>query len=328
MKRREFIAGLAGAAALPLAARSQQGERVRRIGVLMPSANDSRQGQAQVAGFLKALKEAGWVVGRNVHIEYRWTAGKIDNARKYAMELTALSPDIIFASGGPNVAALQQATRSIPVVFVSVADPVAAGFVASLARPGGNMTGFMTVEYGISGKWLELLKQVAPGVTRVAVLRDLNNPSGLGQFGALQGAAPSFGVELFPVGIGNVGEIERGLETLGRMPNGGVVVPAGAPGAVYREPIIRMAARLRLPAVYSDARFVVVGGLLSYGPDRADAYRRAASYVDRILKGEKPSDLPVQAPPKSELVINLKTAKALGLTVPPTLIARADEVIE
>jgi putative ABC transport system substrate-binding protein len=330
MHRREFLSVLSGAAtaALPLAARAQQAERMRSVSVLMSTAADDAQMQVRLAGFLQGLQQAGWAVGHNVRIDFRWTAGKADNIRKHVAELIALAPDVILSTGGPNMAALQQATRTIPIVFVSVADPVAAGFVDSLARPGGNITGFMNTEYGLSGKWLELLKQVAPGTTRVAVLRDLTNRSGLGQFGALQNAAPSFGVELVPVGMGDIAEIERGLGAFARAPNGGMIAPAGAAGAIFREPLPALAARHRLPAVYSDPVFAAAGGLLAYGPDRNSAYRQAASYVDRILKGEKPGDLPVQAPTKYELTINLKTAKALGLTVPPALLATADEVIE
>jgi putative ABC transport system substrate-binding protein len=316
------------AATWPVRARSQQRERMRRIGVLMSTTADNSVGQARLAGFLQGLQQAGWTDGRNVRIDIRWAAGDADRFRKYAAELVALAPDVIFSAGGPALAALQQATRTVSIMFVGVADPVAAGYVDSLARPGGNITGFMNLEYGISGKWLELLKQIAPAVTRVAVIRDLANRSGLGQFGALQNAAPSFGVELIPVGLRDISEIEHGISAFARGPNGGMIVPAGRAGAVYREPIIALAARHGIPAVYSDRVFVTAGGLLSYGPDRDGQYRRAVSYVDRILKGEKPADLPVQAPTKYELVINLKTAKALGLNVPPTLLARADEVIE
>jgi putative ABC transport system substrate-binding protein len=328
MRRREFLGALGGAATWPVVAHAQPTDRVRRVGALMPSAADDPQWQPRMGGVLQGLQQAGWTVGRNVQIDFRWNARKADDVRKYATELIALAPDVIFAAGGPTLAALQQVTRTLPIVFVNVADPVAAGFVDSLARPGGNITGFMNSEYGISGKWLELLKQIAPGVTRVAVIRDLANRSGLGQFGALQGAAPSFGVELIPIGNRDVGEIERGIAAFARGSNGGMIVPQGAAAALYREPLIMLAARHRLPAVYSDRAFVSDGGLLSYGPDRLDSYRRAAGYVDRILKGEKPADLPVQAPTKYELVINLKTAKTLGLDVPLSLQQRADEVIE
>jgi putative tryptophan/tyrosine transport system substrate-binding protein len=294
----------------------------------MPLAEDDAEGQARLTAFLQALQELGWTNGRNVHIDTRWTAGKPDEIRKYAAEFAALAPDAILAAATPIVAALQPATRTVPIVFVLVADPVAAGFVDSLSRPGGNITGFMNFEYGVSTKWLQVLKEIAPRVTRVAVIRELTSPSGIGQFGALQGAASSFGVELVPIGTGDAGEIERGIAAFTRGPNGGMIVPGGVAGTVYRELIIMLAARHRLPAVYSDRASVTAGGLISYGPDRVDPFRRAAGYIDRILKGAKPADLPVQAPTNYELVINLKTAKALGLDVPATLLARADEVIE
>jgi putative ABC transport system substrate-binding protein len=329
MKRREFISLLGGAAAAwPLAARAQQGERMRRIGILMAQVADDPEGQDRLTAFLQSLQELGWTHGRNVRIDTRWNAGNADEIRKYAAEFVALAPDVILAAGTPIVSALQPVIRSVPMVFVLVTDPVAAGFVDSLSRPGGNITGFMNFEYGISGKWLELLKEIAPRVTRVAVIRELTSPSGLGQLGALQGATPSFGVELIPIGTRDVGEIERGIAAFARGPNGGMIVPAGTAGTVYREPLIILAARHRLPAVYSDRVSVTAGGLISYGPDRVDLFRRAAGYVDRILKGEKPADLPVQAPTKYETVINLKTAKALGLDLPATMLARADEMIE
>jgi len=327
--RRTFITLLGGAAAWPLPARAQQpAERMRRIGVLMPLAADDPEGQARLGAFLQALRELGWTDGRNVRIDTRWTAGKPDAIRKYAAEFAALAPDVILAAATPIVAALQPETRSVPIVFTLVADPVAAGFVDSLSRPGGNITGFMNFEYGISAKWLELLKEIAPRVTRVAVIRELTSPSGIGQFGALQSAAPSFGVELIPIGTRDAGEIERAIAAFAQGPNGGLIVPGGVAGTVYRDPIIMLAARHRLPTVYSDRASVTAGGLISYGPDRIDPFRRAAGYVDRILKGEKPADLPIQAPTKYELVINLKTAKALGLDVPQSVLARADEVIE
>jgi len=333
MKRREFITLVGGAAAAsavswPLAARAQQSERVRRIGVLMPLAEHDAEGQARLTAFLQGLQELGWTDGRNVRIDTRWTAGKPDEIRKYAAEFAALAPDVILAAATPIVAALQPATRTVPIVFVLVADPVAAGFVDSLARPGGNITGFMNFEYGVSAKWLELLKEIAPRVTRVAVIRELTSHSGIGQFGALQGAAPSFGVELVPIGTRDADEIERGIAAFARGSNGGMIVPGGVAGTVYREPIIMLTARHRLPTVYSDRASVTAGGVISYGPDRVDPFRRAAGYVDRILKGARPADLPVQAPTKYELVINLKTAKALGLEPPSSLLARADEVIE
>jgi putative ABC transport system substrate-binding protein len=301
---------------------------MQRIGILMAQVADDPEGQARLTAFLQSLWELGWTHGRNVRIDTRWNAGNADEIRKYAAEFVVLAPDVILAAGTPIVSALQPVIRSVPMVFVLVTDPVAAGFVDSLSRPGGNITGFMNFEYGISGKWLELLKEIAPRVTRVAVIRELTSPSGLGQLGALQGATPSFGVELIPIGTRDVGEIERGIAAFARGPNGGMIVPAGTAGTVYREPLIILAARHRLPAVYSDRVSVTAGGLISYGPDRVDLFRRAAGYVDRILKGEKPADLPVQAPTKYETVINLKTAKALGLDLPATMLARADEMIE
>jgi putative ABC transport system substrate-binding protein len=326
MKRREFISLLGGAAvAWPLAARTQQGERPRRIGVLMNLAADDPQGQARIAAFVQGLAQLGWTEGRNVRIDYRWGPGDAERYRRYAAELVRLAPDIILASASPTVAAFQQTNRTVPIVFASVIDPVGAGFVASLARPGGNATGFITFEYALAAKWLELLKEIAPGVTRAAVLRDPATAAGIGQFAAIQGAA-SLGVELSPIAVHDAGEIERTVAAFARGSNGGLIVVAGASG--HRELIIMLAARHRLPAVYPFRFDATNGGLISYGPDIVDQYRRAAAYVDRILKGEKPADLPVQAPTKYELVLNLKTAKALGLEVPPTLLARADEVIE
>jgi ABC-type uncharacterized transport system substrate-binding protein len=327
MRRRDFITLLGGtAAAWPLAARAQQAERMRRIGVLMPA--DDAEGQARLMTFGQGLALLGWTVGRNVRIDVRWSAGKADNIRKYATELVALAPDAILASGGSNVPPLLQLTRTVPIVFTQVTDPVGAGFVESLARPGGNATGFTNFEYGISGKWLELLKQIAPGVTRAAVLRDPAIVGGVGQLGAIQGAAPSLGVEVSPVGVRDAGEIERAIGAFARGSNGGVIVLTTALTLVHRELITTLAARHRLPAVYTDRIFVTGGGLISYGPDRIEQFQRAAGYVDRILRGEKPADLPVQAPTKYELVINLKTAKALGIEVAATVLARADEVIE
>jgi ABC-type uncharacterized transport system substrate-binding protein len=326
MIRREFISLLGGAAvAWPLAARTQQGERPRRIGVLMNLAADDPQGQARIAAFVQGLAQLGWTEGRNVRIDYRWGPGDAERYRRYAAELVRLAPDIILASASPTVAAFQQTNRTVPIVFASVIDPVGAGFVASLARPGGNSTGFITFEYALAAKWLELLKEIAPGVTRAAVLRDPATAAGIGQFAAIQGAA-SLGVELSPIAVHDAGEIERTVAAFARGSNGGLIVVAGASG--HRELIIMLAARHRLPAVYPFRFDATNGGLISYGPDIVDQYRRAAAYVDRILKGEKPADLPVQAPTKYELVLNLKTAKALGLEVPPTLLARADEVIE
>jgi putative ABC transport system substrate-binding protein len=300
---------------------------MRRIGVLMNVAADD-QGRARIAALLQSLQQSGWTDGRNVRIDTRWAAGNIDDIRKYAAELVALGPDVILASGSTTVGPLQQATRTVPIVFVQVPDPVGAGFVDSLARPGGNATGFTLFEYGISGKWLELLKQVAPHVTRAAVLRDPVIAAGSGQLGAIQSVAPSLGVELTPLGVRDAGEIERGIMGFARGSNGGLILTASTLATLHRELIITLADRHRLPAVYYFRFFVTAGGLISYGPDPIDPYRRTAGYIDRILKGEKPADLPVQAPVKYELVINLKTAKTLGLDIPPTLLARADEVIE
>jgi putative ABC transport system substrate-binding protein len=327
MKRREFITLLGGAAAWPLAARAQQPDRMRRIGVFMNLASDDAEGQARNAAFLQGLQEAGWAVGRNVRIEYRWGAGDPELFRRYAAELVALAPDVILASGA-SMYALQQVTREVPIVFVQVPDPVGAGIVLSMARPGRNATGFTPFEYGVSAKWLELLKEIAPRVTRAAVVRDPAIPTGTGQLGAIQSVAPSFGVELSPVDVRDVREIEGTVAAFARGSNGGLIVTASALAVVHREVIITLATRYKLPAVFFLRSFVTDGGLISYGPDSMDQFRRAAGYVDRILKGEKPADLPVQAPTKYELVINLKTARALGLDVPPTLLARADEVIE
>jgi putative tryptophan/tyrosine transport system substrate-binding protein len=329
MRRREFMTLFGGAAAAwPLAARAQHPDRMRRIGVLMNLAADDPEAPARLAAFAQGLGEFGWNVGRNVRIDYRWGAGDAERIGKEAAELVALAPDVILSSGSPNVAALQRATGSVPIVFVQVVDPVGSGFVESLARPGGNITGFSVFEYGISGKWLELLKEIAPRVTQVAVLRDLALASGSGQLGAIQSVAPSLGVELRPIGVGDAGAIERAVAAFARSANGGVIVTGSTLTTVHRELIVTLAARHRLPAVYPFRFFVAAGGLISYGPNSVDPYRRSAHYVDRILKGEKPADLPVQAPTKYELVINLKAAKVLGLTVPETLLARADEVIE
>jgi len=328
-RRREFITLLGSAAATwPLAARTQQPDRVRRIGVLMNGAADDPEQQARLTGFLQGLQQLGWTDGRNVRIDTRWGAGDVERFRSYAAELVALVPDVILASGSPVMASLQQATRTVPIVFALVSDPVGSGYVASLARPGGNATGFASTEFGISGKWLELLKEITPGVTRVAVLRDPANALGIGQFAAIQSVAPSFGVELSPIDVRDAGEIERDITAFARSSNGGLIVPAGPLAALHRELIITLAARHRLLTVYPTRFFATGGGLISYGPNTIDPFRGAAGYVDRILKGENPADLPVQAPTKIELVINLKTAKALGIEVPPTLLARADEVIE
>jgi putative tryptophan/tyrosine transport system substrate-binding protein len=328
IKRREFITLLGGAAAWPVTARAQQGRRVRRIGVLAAIAADDPEAQARNASFLQGLGELGWTVGRNVRIDYRWNAGNADDIRRYAAELVALAPDVILTTSGATVGALQQASRSVPIVFAGTVDPVGSGFVDSLARPGGNTTGFLLFEYSLSGKWLELLKEIAPSVTRAAVLRDTANPAGNAQFGAIQAVAPSLGVEVSPFNMRNASEIERAMAAVARSANSGLVVTGSPSGTVHRNLIVALAARNKLPAVYPFRFFVTDGGLISYGADFIDQYRRAASYVDRILRGEKAADLPVQAPTKYELVINLKTAKALGLQVPPSLLARADEVIE
>jgi putative tryptophan/tyrosine transport system substrate-binding protein len=330
MGRREFVALLGGATVAcvsrPMTARAQQPERVRRVGVLMGIAENDPDSQSRIAALLQGLQELGWTNGRNVHIDARWSAGDTRRIRNDAAELIALAPDVILANGAPTVEALRQATSTVPVVFVNVIDPVGAGFVESLARPGGNATGFTLFEYDLSVKWLELLKQIAPDVTRVAVLRDAATSSG--QFAVIQAMAPSFGVELRPIDLREPSEIERGVTVFARFSNGGLIVTGSVAAQVHRDLIIALVARYRLPAVYPLRYHVASGGLISYGPDPIAPNRRAASYIDRILRGEKPADLPVQTPTKYELVINLKTAKALGLEVPPTLLARADEVIE
>jgi putative tryptophan/tyrosine transport system substrate-binding protein len=301
---------------------------MRRIGMLMSTAADDPDGHARIAAFLDGLQQLGWTDGRNVKIGYRWPAGDADMSRKYAAELVALVPDIILAFGSANMTSLLQATRTVPIVFAAVPDPVGASYVDSLSRPGGNATGFMTFEYSMGGKWLEVLKEIAPGVTRVAVLRDPAITSGVGQWGAIQSAAPSLEVEVNPINVSDAGDIERAITAFARSSNGGLIVTASGLTIVHRDLINTLAARNKLPAVYFERLFVAAGGLISYGSDVVDQSRRAASYVDRVLKGEKPADLPVQAPTKFKLVINLKTAKALGLTVPPSLLARADEVTE
>ena len=328
MRRREFITLLGGAAvAWPLAARAQQGERVRLIGVLS-NATVNAEAQANLAAFQQGLQQLGWTDGRNVRIEARWGGGDAREIRRHAGELAALAPDVILATGNAAMRPLLEATHTVPIVFVQVVDPLGAGYVDSMARPSGNATGFIQFEYTLSGKWLGLLKEIAPHVTRVAVLRDPAVPSGVGQFDVIQSVAPSVGVEVSAINVRDAGEIERAVAAFAGSSNGGLISTASALAAVHRELIIALATRHKLPAVYHRRFFVTSGGLVSYGVDFLDQYRQAASYVDHILKGEKPADLPVQAPTKYELVINLKTAKALGLEVPPSLLARADEVIE
>jgi ABC-type uncharacterized transport system substrate-binding protein len=328
VRRRSFITLLGGAAAWPMAAPAQQGERMRRIGVLMGTAADDPEGQARHAAFVKGLAQLGWRDGRNVQIDTRWVPGDPNLYRTTLPELLALAPDVILASGTSSMGPLHQATRTIPIVFVGIVDPVGGGFVASLSRPGGNSTGFILFEYGISAKWLELLKEVAPGVTRVAVARNPALTSGTGQFAAIQAVAPSFGVELTAIDVRDTAEIGRAVTAFARSSNAGLIVTTSQAAQVNRSVIMALAVQHRLPAVYPYRFFVAEGGLISYGPDFIDPYSRAAGYVDRILKGEKPADLPVQAPTKYELAINLKTAKALGLAMPNTVLARADEVIE
>ncbi len=329
MRRRACITLLGGAAAgWPLGARAQQPERMRRIGVLLPATADDPEAQARVGAFLQGLALLGWTIGHNVRIDTRWATTNAAEIRRHAAELAALAPDVILAHGTSTVGPLLQATRTLPIVFPVVSDPVAAGYVDSLARPGGNATGFLMYEYGIAAKWLELLKQIAPGMTRAAVFRDPAIPAGIGQFGAIQSVAPSLGVEVNPVNVRDAPEIERAVAAFARSSNGGLIVTSSGSAQLHRDLIITLAARHNLPAVYYERFFVAAGGLISYGPNFLDMYRRAAGYVDRILKGEKPADLPVQAPTRYETVLNLKTAKALGLDVPATVLARADEVIE
>ncbi len=329
MRRRDFITLAGGAMVIaPFAVRAQQGERMRVIGVLIPSTADDAGMKGRVEAFLQGLALLGWTVGGNVRIDTRWATTDAAEIRRHAAELAALAPDVIVAHAATTVGPLLQATRTVPVVFPAIVDPVGAGFVDSLTRPGGNATGFMNYEYSLSGKWLELLKEIAPDLTRVAVLRNAASASGPGQFGAIQAVAPSLGVEANPVNVRDAGEIERAVTAFARAPNGGLIVTASPAAQSHSNLIVALAARHKLPAVYFDRLFVAAGGLASYGPDQFDMYRRAAGYVDRILKGEKPADLPVQAPTKYELAINLKTAKTFGLTVPQTLLARAEEVIE
>jgi putative ABC transport system substrate-binding protein len=329
MQRRAFITLLAGAAvARPLAARAQQTKQMRRIGVLMVIGANDPEGQARLAAFAQGLQQLDWTVGQNVQIDYRWASVNAEELRKYAAELVALKPDVILAHSSSAVEPLLQTTRAVPIVFTNVADPVGAGYVDSLARPGGNATGFTVFEYAMGGKWLELLKEIAPHVTRAAVVRDSTIVAGPAEFGAIQAVAPSLGVELRPVDIRDASEMERAVTRFAGSPNGGLIVTGSAAATIHRQLIVALAARHQLPAVYYSRYFVTGGGLISYGPDYVDQFRRAAAYVDRILKGEKPADLPVQTPTKYQTVINLKTAKAQGLTVPPALLARADEVIE
>jgi putative tryptophan/tyrosine transport system substrate-binding protein len=327
MRRREFITLVGGATAWPLAAKAQQSERVRRIGVLMNRSPQDSEGQARLAAFRQALQRLGWSDDRNIRIDVRWGEDEVENERRAAAELVALAPEVILASGTLSVAALQNLNRTAPIVFAAVTDPVGAGFVDSLARPGGNATGFMIYEYSLSGKWMELLKQIAPRVRRAAVLRNPTNPAGIAAFSAIQAAGQSLGVEVIPVSVRDADEIERALGAFARSPNGGLIVTQTAL-AFHRDLIIALAARFKLPAVYTFRNMVTGGGLISYGPDLLDHFRQAASYVDRVLKGEKPADLPVQQPTKLELLINLKTAKALDVEVPSALLATADEVIE
>jgi len=329
VKRREFITMLgSGAVAWPLAARAQQAERMRRIGVLLPAVADDPEWQARVGAFLQALALLGWTIGRNVRIDIRWATTNAGEIRRHAAELAALAPDVILAGGATPAGPLLQATSIVPIVFTFGIDPVGAGLVDSLARPGGNATGFMSYEFSIGGKWLGLLKEIAPGLTRVAVLRDATQAFAMSLFAAIQAVAPSLGVEVIPVNMRDAGEIEQSVETFARSPNGGMIAVGSAAVVRHRELILMLAARLKLPAVYWERFLVAAGGLMSYGPDLVEQFRQAAGYVDRILKGEKPADLPVQAPTKYRLIINLKTAKTLGLTVPDALLARADEVIE
>ena len=328
MRRREFISLIGGVTAWPLMARAQQREQMRRIGVLMSQAADDPLLQGRAKAFQQGLQQLGWTDGRNVRIDYRWAAGNVENSRKYAAELVALAPDVILAVGAATGPVLQ-ATRIVPIVFTITSDPVGSGFVNSLSRPGGNATGFMLFEYSLSAKWVELLKQIAPGVTRAAVLRDPELTSGIGQFAVIQSVAPSVGVEVSPINLGaDANEIERAVTAFARAANGGLIVAAAPLSLFHRDLIITLAARHKMPAVYYFRDFVTDGGLISYGPDVIDLFRRSAGYVDRILKGEKPADMPAQAPTKYELVINLKTAKALGLEIPSSVLARADAVIE
>jgi ABC-type uncharacterized transport system substrate-binding protein len=327
--RREFITLLGvAAAAWPLAARAQQGERVRRIGVLMHTTADEPESQARLAAFMQGLQELGWAVGRNMRIDYRWSVGDAARLRKDAAELVALGPEVILAGVGATTQALQQASRTVPIVMAQALDPVGNGYVDSLARPGGNITGFIQFEYALAGKWAELLKEMTPEVARVGVLREPEQPAAVGQWTMIQAVAQSFGAELKPIDLRDASEIERAVSAFARSPNGGLIATVSAAALRHRDLIVTLAVQHRLPTVYPYRIFVTSGGLMAYGVDNDRQYRRAAGYVDRILKGEKPADLPVQSATKYELVINLKTAKAMGLIVPDTLLARADEVIE
>ncbi len=329
MRRRKFITLIGGAAvSWPLTARTQESGRIRRIGALFYWSSSNLQGQAGLAAFQEVLQQAGWTAGVNIRFDIRWSEEDAEHIRRYAAELVALTPDVILANATPSVVALQSLTRTVPIVFVTVSDPVGAGIVESIARPGGNVTGFMNFEYSLSGKWFELLRQVVPRLARAAVLRDAANPAAIGQFSAIQGAAQPLAIELIAVNVRDPSEIERALSDFSRLPNGGLIVTPTAGQSLHRNLILELAAKLKLPAVYADPELVAAGGLIAYGPNRVDEFRRAAGYVDRILKGEKPGDLPVQAPTKYALGINVKAAKALGLTIPPSLLATADEVIE
>ena len=328
MRRRKFIALIGGAAVWPFAAQGQQGERVRLIGALLPAAVNDPKFLAWLEAFRQVLQELGWVEGRNVRIDIQWAEAKADDIRKHAAELAALAPDVILAHGASTVGPLLQTTHTVPIVFPIASDPVGAGFVDSLARPGGNATGFMTVEYSIGGKYLELLKEIAPSVTRAGIIRDTTNPAGIAVFGIIQAMASSLGMQVLPINAHDADETERSIAAFARAPNGGLIVTPSGPASVHRDLIIALAARYKLPAVYFEEYFAAAGGLMSYGPDFLDQYRRAAGYVDRILKGEKPADMPVQTPTKYQLVINLKTAKALGLDVPVHLQQIANEIIE
>jgi putative ABC transport system substrate-binding protein len=328
MKRREFVTLVGAAAAWPIVANAQQQEGMRRIGMLTGIAGEDVQTKARIAAFLQELQKLGWSEGRNFRMDIRAGAGNLATIRKYAAELVALAPDVIIVSGTASVTLLLEATHTVPIVFTIVVDPMGAGFVNKLSRPGGNVTGFLSFDYSLSGKWVELLKHIAPGVTQVAVLRDASSSGGIGQFAVIQAVAPSLGLEVSTINVGDPGEMDRAVMEFAREPNGGLIVTAAPSTMVHRDVIIALAARHKLPAVYFDRAPVAEGGLISYGPDLVGQFRQAASYVDRILRGEKPANLPVQAPNKYELVVNLKTAKALGLTIPPSVLTRADEVIE